>query len=188
MRQVLIVVMVYWLGVGVSSAQRGEDKLVKVEVSENITVNLPQSFQPMTEDQMLRKFESARPPVAAYTSADQRADFSVSTSATRWQSSDLPILKDFYRSSLLELYDEVDFLDEGLREVDGVQVAFFELTSLVKEDENAVVPKPPVQMYTFIQYTIHNEKTLIFTFSSPLRQQSQWQPIAQEIMSSVKLK
>ncbi|MEM9671521.1 MAG: hypothetical protein ACFB15_29460 [Cyclobacteriaceae bacterium] len=165
-----------------------EDKLVPVKVSDEIGVSLPESFQPMTEEQMQRKILSARPPLAAYTSPDQRADFSVSASNTRWQANDLPILKDFYRSSLMELYDDVDFLDEGIRTVDKVQAAFFEFTSVVKEDENAVVPKPPVHTYTFVQYTIHQGKTLVFTFSCPLRQQEQWQPTAQKVMNSVKLK
>ena len=165
-----------------------EDKFIRVEVSEDISVSLPESFQAMTEEQMQRKFLSARPPLAAYTSPDQVADFGISAANTRWQANDLPILKDFYRSSLLELYDEVDFLEEGIRTVDGVEMAFFEFTSVVKEDENAVVPKSPVRTYTYAQYAIHQDKALVFTFSCPLRRQSQWQPTAQKVMTSVKLK
>lgn len=165
-----------------------EDKFIRVDISEEISVNLPESFQPMTEDQMQQKFLSARPPLAAYTSPNQAADFSVSAANTRWRADDLPILKDFYRSSLLELYDEVDFIDEGIRSVDDKQVAFFEFTSVVKQNEDAIAPKPPVHRYTYAQYTIRQNKAIVFTFSCPRQRQSQWQPTAQKVMGSVKLK
>ncbi|WKN46145.1 hypothetical protein [Tunicatimonas pelagia] len=172
----------------ISSFRSVEDTFVRVDISEEISVSLPESFKVMTADQMQQKFLSARPPLAAYTSANQVADFSVSAANTRWRADDLPMLKDFYRSSLLELYDEVDFIEEGIREVDKTQVAFFEFTSVVKQDEDAITPKPPVHRYTYAQYTIRQNKALVFTFSCPRQRQSQWQPIAQKVMESVKLK
>ncbi len=188
MKGVLILTLYYLGSLLTSDFHTVEDKFIRVEISEKISVSLPESFQPMTEDQMRRKFLSARPPLAAYTSANQLADFTVGASNTRWQTTDLPILKDFYRSSLLELYDEVDFIDEGVRSVDDVQVAYFEFTSVVKSDEDALTPKPPVHRYTYAQYTIHQDKALVFTFSCPRQRQSQWQSIAQKVMESVKLK
>ena len=188
MKGVLILTLYYLGSLLTGDVHTTEDKFVRVEVSEEISVSLPESFQPMTEDLMQRKFLSARPPLAAYTSANQLADFTVGASNTRWQTTDLPILKDFYRSRLLELYDEVDFIDEGVRSVADVQVAYFEFTSVVKRDEDALTPKPPVHRYTYAQYTIHQDKALVFTFSCPRQRQSQWQSIAQKVMESVKLK
>lgn len=188
MKNVVAICFCLFLLGSISGFRTAEDKFVRIDISEEITVSLPESFQVMTEDQMQRKFLSARPPLAAYTSPDQVADFGISAANTRWQASDLPILKDFYRSSLLELYDEVDFLDEGIHTVNGSEMAFFEFTSVVKEDENAVVPKSPVRSYTYAQYAIHQDKALVFTFSCPLQRQSQWQPTAQKVMTSVKLK
>ena len=112
MKGVLILTLYYLGSLLTGDVHTTEDKFVRVEVSEEISVSLPESFQPMTEDLMQRKFLSARPPLAAYTSANQLADFTVGASNTRLQTTDLPILKDFYRSSLLELYDEVDFRRE----------------------------------------------------------------------------
>ncbi len=171
-----------------SAFQITEDKFTRIDISEEISVSLPESFQPMTEDQMQQKFLSARPPLAAFTSPDQIADFSVSAANTRWRADDLPILKDFYRSSLLELYDEVDFLEEGIREINGTPVAYFEFTSVVKPDEDAITSKSPVHRYSYAQYTIRQNKAIVFTFSCPRQRQNQWQPIAQKVMESVKLK
>lgn len=188
MKKTLIVLILSLATELFSGFRSYEDKFVKVEVSEDISVSLPQSFQTMTEDQMQRKFLSARPPLAAYTSPDQIADFGVNVSNTRWQTSDLPILKDFYRSSLLELYDEVSFIEEGIHSVNNAEMVFFEFTSIVKADENAAVPKPPVRQYTYVQYTIHEDQALVFTFSCPTRRKEQWQPTAQKIMASIKMK
>ena len=188
MKKIVIVTLLCFATGLFGSFRELEDKFVRVEVSEDIIVSLPESFQKMTEDQMQRKFLSARPPLAAYTSPDQMADFGVNVSNPRWQASDLPILKDFYRSSLLELYDEVDFIEEGIHSVNNADMVFFEFTSLVNEDEDSVVPKPPVQQYTYVQYAIHENKALVFTFSCPTRRKNQWQPTAQKIMASVKMK
>ncbi len=188
MKNALLLISCYFIIAIISGFRPTEDKFIRVDISEEISVSLPESFKVMTADQMQQKFLSARPPLAAYTSPNQLADFSVSAANTRWRADDLPMLKDFYRSSLLELYDEVDFLDEGIREVDNTQVAYFEFTSMIKQDEDAIVPKPPVHRYTYAQYTIRQNKAIVFTFSCPRQRQTQWQPTAQKVMKSVKLK
>ncbi len=84
------------------------DNLVRTEIYEGVSIDLPKSFRPMSEALLQEKYVAARRPLAAYTDPNQQVAFGLNVSNTRWQAEDLAMLKDFYRASLLELYDEVD--------------------------------------------------------------------------------
>lgn len=161
---------------------------VKTEIGEGITMNIPKSFTSMSENQLNEKYYLARKPLAAYISEDQRTDLVVNTSNARWQADDLPMLQNFYRSSIVSLYDEVDFLNEKIESINGKDFAVFEFVSVVREDENALTSKRPIRKYTYIQYTVDKGKTFVFSFSTPAEQQSRWQETARTIMESVKIK
>ena len=164
---------------------------VRTQIYEGVSVSLPKILRPMSEDVLRAKYLTGRRPLAAYTGPNQQVAFGLNTSSTRWQAGDLEVLKDFYRASLLELYDEVDFIKEGVEEVNGRSFAVFEFVSVVRPDEDDTslggAPKP-IRQYTYVQYTVHQNKTWIFNFSVPTRAQAQWQETAQAIMSSVRMK
>lgn len=166
------------------------DQLVRTEIYEGISVELPEPFRPMSEALLQEKYLAARRPLAAYTDPNQQVAFGLNVSNTRWQAGDLAMLKDFFRASLLELYDEVDFIKEEIKEINGQSFAVFEFVSVVRpdEDELSFTNRKPIRQYTYIQYTIHQKKTWIFDFSLPARAQNEWQETAQEMMSSVRMK
>ncbi|WKN32855.1 hypothetical protein PZB74_05790 [Porifericola rhodea] len=162
--------------------------LVKTKIAENIEVGLPSTFMAMSEDVLNQRYLTARKPIAAYTNDKQVVDFTVNTSNTRWQSSDLPILKDFYKASLMELYDEIEFSREEIEEINGKNYVVFEFSSIVKPDENALRAQSPIRRYTRIQYTVQGGKTLVFNFSCPQALQRAWEETAAEIMQSIIIK
>ena len=162
---------------------------VRTDIYEGISVDLPKSFQPMTEAQLQENYLAARRPLAAYTDPNQQVAFGLNVLNTRWQPGDLPMLKDFYRASLLELYDEVKFLTEAVGEVNGQPFAVFEFVLTVRpaEDETSFINQKPIRRYTYVQYTVHQQKTWVFDFSAPARDQSTWQPAARHLMESVRM-
>jgi hypothetical protein len=162
---------------------------VRTEIYEGVSVDLPKSFQPMTEAQLQENYLAARRPLAAYTDPNQPVVFGLNVSNTRWQPGDLPMLKDFYQASLLELYDEVKFLAETVQEVNGQPFAVFEFVSVVRadEDETSFINQKPIRRYTYVQYTVHQQKTWVFDFSVPAQDQSTWQPVARHLMESVRM-
>lgn len=185
MRALLLLSVVF---LTVSSFYQPANDYVKTEVAEGITLSLPRSFIPVPENMIDQKYLSARKPIAAYTSEDQSADLGINTSNARWQADDLPMLQSFYRSSIMALYDEVNFLKEDIAKINGKDFAVFEFVSLVRPAENALATQRPIRKYTYIQYTLHNGKTYVFNFNCPAEQQSQWQETASTIMQSVRIK
>ena len=163
------------------SAFQAVEEFVKTEIYEGVTVKLPKSFRPMSEAVLRRNYLSARPPLAAYTGEDGQVSFGMNTSNTQWQAKDLQMLQNFYRASILELYDEVKFIQDSLATIEGKPFAIFEFVGTVRGEEGVLTSQAPLKNYVYVQYTVYKEKTYVFDFTSPARQQSQWQNTAQRL-------
>lgn len=165
------------------------DNYAKIKVNENITVFLPPNFTPLSQEQINTRQLSSRKPLLFYTDHDFEVDFTVNMSYSLWAKNDLEILKNFYRSTIFNLYSEVNFTQEEIVEINGRNFAKFEFESTVRDDEESFLIKGDVRKYTLILYTIlDNNNTVLISFTCPLRRKEAWQSTAHEIMSRVKVK
>jgi hypothetical protein len=158
-------------------------KLVKTQLTKEVSVSLPVDFTPMTDDDIARRYPSHRKPVAMFTDQSRNVDFGLNTNRTEWKEEDLPMMQKFYKSSIMSLYNKVDFINEEIKEVGKRKFIVLEFTSEVSDPEKA-----PIRKYTLIQYTIAEGNTMIFNFTCNLRQKDEWQPTAHAIMQTVKIK
>ena len=161
------------------------DKLVKVKLNEKVTIYIPENFSSMTKEDMNLRYESYRLPLALYSDESRLIDFGVNRSYSRWQASDLKIMGEFYEASLMELYDKVTFIDKGIKEVNGHQFAFFEFQSTVFPENDF---QDTAKKYSYLMYGLSEETTYLFNFTCDLYLQEEWQPVAQNVMSRIKLK
>ncbi len=162
-------------------------KMVKTKIGENITFSIPEILTPMSDDDIISKYVSAKKPLAAYIDANRVVDFSINESISFWQSEDLELLKSFYKSSIQNLYDEIVIIREEIVEINKRPYVVFEFTSSIKGDGESIVNKSDINKYNFIQYTIVNGKTTLLNFSCPFRDRSYWKPLVDDMMSSIKI-
>jgi hypothetical protein len=134
-----------------------------------------------------QRYPSVRAPLAAYTNLDRTIDFSVNISATRWPDTNLELAQKFFKSSLMSMFDRVEIIDEGIREVNKKRFIFFEFDSRVNGTRQEGF-QDPVLKYTYIQYLIEPGKTLVFTFNCSRRDKQDWQETARTRMKSIKVK
>lgn len=160
-------------------------KLTTTKVSDNIKVKVPQEFAPMTEEDKAQRYESSRRPIALFTSPDRIADFGVNRAYTVWQESDLEMLQEFYEATIIELYDKVEFYSKGIKEINGKRFVYFEFASVVYPENEF---QRNIAKYTYLMYGLNKGTTYIFNFTSEKNAMNQWQPIAKEVMASIKLK
>ncbi len=85
------------------------------------------------------------------------------------------------------MYSEVKFIREEVTALNGREFLIFEFTSSVKDDDKKKNKLAPIQKYTIVQYTIENDKLLIFTFNCPVTLKPEWQTTANKIMRSIKI-
>ena len=173
---------------------QGPAPLVKVKVGRSIKLMLPQNMRPMSKEEINNKYLSSRAPLAMYTTQDSRIDFGIKTSNSRFATNDLPLAAQFYRANLVGLYDSVNFLREEIEVINDRQFLVFEFNSMVMPEEgslSALVGNSsgkPVNMYTYIQYTLVNNQVVVFNFSCPQVYQDKWRTAAWHIMHSLKIK
>ena len=166
----------------------GQDPMTKVLVQEQIELQIPQEFIEMNAQDIRNKFISYKQPLAGYTTMDRRVDLIINVNPTPWMDQDIQLLQEFYRSNILNLFDEVNFMQEEVRNINGRDYAVFEFISTVKGDPNSFRNQAAVVDYTWVQYTIKDQQAYVFTFHCPAQLKNRWQPTATEIMTSLQFK
>ncbi len=153
-------------------------KLRPQKIAEGVTVSLPSDFVPMSDNDIAQRYPSTKKPLAMYTSLDRVVDFGVNESKATFPGSDLNILKEFYQSTILSLYNKVDFMQKGvIQPIKKRDYIVFEFTSEIDK----------TYKYTYLQYALINNKVFIFNFSCPQEYKDKWQETAKAIMQTVKL-
>jgi hypothetical protein len=163
-------------------------RLVKTKVSDDISVMLPKDFVPMGELDFSQRYPSVRKPIGAFTNPEHEVDFSVNISATSWPDNDLEIAKQFFKSSVMNMFDRVEMINEGIQEVNGKRLIYFEFESRIKGDRSALGLDEPVLKYSYLEYLVEPRRTVVFSFNCPRRLREDWQPTADKVMKSIKIK
>ena len=163
-------------------------KLVKIKVNDVITVYIPREWRPMDELDVVQRYPSVRAPIAAYTNEERSADFSVNVSATQWPDHDVLIAQKFFKAGLMNMFDRVEMIDEGIREDHGKNFIYFEFESRINGNRRAEGLADPVLRYTYIQYLLESERALVFSFSCARRERENYQETAREMMQKLRVK
>ncbi|WP_448518078.1 hypothetical protein [Rhodoflexus sp.] len=158
----------------------------KIKLAEAIFAQVPEDFRPMTDDEIAQRYFTYRKPVALFTDRRAVVSFGLNVSTTSWKYEDLPILKSFYKSSIMEMFTNVTMLNEEITTINGRKYAVFEFISEVRSDPKAIISRPAIVNYTYILYTVIGESVYIVNFTCPSSVRKEWQPIAHAIMKTIK--
>ncbi len=164
-----------------------KDKLVKVKLTKDIIVHLPADFVPMTDDDLASKYFTYRKPTAMYTNPDRVVDFGLNITETRWRQSDLPLLQKFYKSGIGKMYTKVNFLQDTIATINNRDYVVFEFISELTDDDANAVQRGTTKQYSYIQYTVKENRVHVFNFTCPSQIRSKWQDTAREIMQTIKI-
>ena len=175
------------LVVALTTTILAQEKLVKTKVNEDISMLIPATFNSMSDGERISKFVSSRTPIAVYTSEDRTIDFGINTNIMPWIEGDEEKLRSFYKGTYETLFDEVNYLQDTIRMINGKKFIVFEFVSTL-EEENAFSGTKKSSYYSYIQYTSYNDQILIFNFGCKPRQMRDWQPAAMQMMESIKVK
>ncbi len=163
-------------------------KLVRVKINDEISIKVPEEFSVVPLGEVRNRSVHFRQPLALYTDTQNEVDLAFNQNPTRWREADIDILKDFYKSNILSLYDDVEFIREEVLDIRGKKFAVFEFISSIKGDKNSIRNTTALRKYTYIQYTVHNGSTLVCNLTSTVRSKGRWAGIAHEIMQSIAFK
>ena len=162
-------------------------KLRKTSVGKNITVGVPDGFQPLPDDGIAAKYPAPRKPLAVFSNPSGRVDFSVAQKPTTFSNRDYGLLLKIYKASIQNMYSKVQFLREDIRTVNKRDFVALEFVSTVTDNRRGS-NLAPIRKYQFVQYAIEGDQLYVFTFVAPAEEQAQWQPTAQAVMASISMK
>ncbi|MDJ1500407.1 hypothetical protein [Xanthocytophaga agilis] len=180
--KIFLLVLTAW-GIGF----QGVPKLKKTKLTEQITVSLPEDFHPMTDDEIAAKYFVARKPTASFSSADRVADFSFNQTTTPGRQQDLAMLKDFFKSGIRSNFTKVDFIQEGVVQINERDFVVLEYTAELRDEDPNSANKGVTRQYSYIVYTTIRNKVNVMAFNCPVQVKERWQPIAKEVMNSIKI-
>lgn len=163
-----------------------QEKMVTHKINDEISYVVPESFNLMSKGDRIEKYVSSREPLAMHASVDGEINYGVNWNPMQWMDGDEQMIHDFYKASILSMFDQVEFIQNEIKEINGKKFVVFEFISMLRT-ENAFSNKSS-RNYTYIQYTSYNEQVLLFNFACKARLMNQWQPVANDIMNSVKVK
>jgi hypothetical protein len=166
-------------------------QMEKVKVADALNTfqfEIPVDFFQMSEADKSAKLESYRRSIAAYTDRNRETDFGINRAFSKFQEEDLSLLQEFYRSTIMNLYNVVSFEQDTIREINGRRFVVFEFDSEVNDDERTFSRGQKIQKYAYVMYTIVNDNTVVLNFQSPLREKRRWKDTARQIMNSVVIK
>lgn len=164
------------------------EKGIKTKITDGITVTLPATLVPMTPDDIVMRYPSVRAPLGAFTNLNRDADFSVNISATQWPDSDIELAAQFFKSGIINLYDRVDMIHEGIHVVNKKKFIFYEFESRVNGNRLKEGERQPIFRYAYVQYYIEKGRTLVFTFSCPKDHRPEWQETARAMMKTIRIR
>ncbi|MEO1254808.1 MAG: hypothetical protein AAFY41_07985 [Bacteroidota bacterium] len=161
--------------------------LVKIGPEQNISMKIPDSFMSMTDQDRMKQVYSTKVPLAMYANESQEVLLGVNYNIMQWTEKDTDLVYGFYKASVNNLFDEVEFIQDEIKEINGRTFIVFEIIGSIRGD-NTFSTKAAQKNYSYIQYTSWNDQVLLFNFSCKNRLRNQWEGIAKEIMESIKIK
>ncbi|XOV93269.1 MAG: hypothetical protein ACFHWX_00885 [Bacteroidota bacterium] len=173
--------------VGSSSLLHAQQPLEKVQINKAISLLVPKNFILMSKSDQINKYVSTKEPLVMYTSEDRNIDFGITLTNLGWATGDLDLLMQFYVSSIKNLYTEVAFSQQEVREINGRQFIVLEFVSKVTDESTVFGGNKSTSKYTYIQYTLFRNQVMLFNFSSPAYMRDRWQDAAKTMMESVKI-
>ena len=105
---------------------------VKVGPDDNISLKVPQNFIQMTDQDRMDKVYSSKVPLAMFTNESQDATFGINYNIMQWTENDTELIYGFYKASINNLFDKVQFVKDEIKEINGRQFIIFEFVAFMK--------------------------------------------------------
>lgn len=162
-------------------------KSVKVGPEEKINLKIPDTFIRMTDQDRMKQVYSTKVPLAMFANETKEALLGINYNIMQWTEGDTELIYGFYKASINNLFDEVEFIQDEITEINGREFIVFEIIGSIKND-NVFSSKGVQRNYSYIQYTSWKDQVLLFNFSCNARLMNQWQEVVKEMMQSITIR
>jgi len=117
----------------------------------------------------------------------QEVTLGINYNIMQWTESDTDLIYGFYKASINNLFDEIEFIQDQTTTINGRKFLVFEFIGTIKND-NQFSSRSLSKNYSYIVYTSWKDQVLLFNFSCKARLKNEWESTARQIMESIKIK
>jgi len=143
-----------------------------------IEILVPKGWKPMSEDLIKIKYPGAKPPKYVLSDVSGGISLAFNPTESRATQEQIETYKGFLKTSLESAFEDEEWIDEGIKEINGRKVGFFKLIT------NTASGKIYNQMF----FTDLDGKLLIISFNVVENKMKDWKSAADDIMNSLTLK
>jgi hypothetical protein len=142
-----------------------------------VELMVPAEFKPVTVEMMDKKYPGKQPDLVL---SDDNAEVNIVASRTNQllQSSQMEAYKDFMIASLKKSHPDAQWLDNGVKTINGKRVGYFKMLSNVADQK----------IFVYYFFTDMDGRALIMTFNCTEKLLPAWKQAADNIVSSLKVK
>jgi hypothetical protein len=142
-----------------------------------VELMVPVEFRPMTVEVMDKKYPDQQPDVVL---TDDDAEVNIVASRTKQllEGSQMEAYKDFMIASLKKSHPDAQWLDSGVKTINGKRVGYFKMLT------NAADQK----VFVYYFFTDMDGRALIMTFNCTEKLLPTWKDTADSIVASLKVK
>lgn len=147
-------------------------------LNDRLELKIPKALGIMSEGMIQIKYPSERRPTLVYT--NETGGINVALNLTQNQANQ-DILQAYYDnmvSTFKQIYPSATWKGKGIKEINGRSVGFLEL----------ITPAIDTEIYNLMFFTDLDGKLLLCTFNCTIENVDEWNPVAHEILNSIRVK
>jgi hypothetical protein len=145
-------------------------------IANKLEIEIPITFDKMSEDVLQKKYPSTNPPQIAYTNDKTTINIAFSETLNAIKDEQIPQAKDSLKNAIKA--NAKAWYDDGALKVNGKNVAYLDFLSQAID----------CKIYNHMMMMEVDNKLVIISFNCLEKDKQDWQPIAREIMNSIKVK
>jgi hypothetical protein len=147
-------------------------------LNNRIEIKIPKGFEIMKEDMLKLKYPMERRPTLVYTDVTGGINVAFNLTASRASQEQLEAYKDNFINAFKTMHPTAEWKDSGIKEINGRKTGYLELVTQAMD----------TKIYNLMFFTDLDGRLLLCTFNCTEKSIKEWEPLAKEIMQSLKIK
>ena len=154
-------------------------KLEKINLLDNkLEILIPKQLSVMSEEMWTLKYKRNIRPILVLTDEEGEVNFLADDTQIASTENGIDSFKNFHINSMKEKRPDLEFLEDGIKTINGIKVGYFKFLSQAIDQK----------VFNYYFFIVIEEKIILFSFNCIEKLQSTWEKSADEIVSSIFIK
>lgn len=151
---------------------------VKPLLNNKIELKIPKDFQIMSKEMLEKKYPRNNPPTLVFTNESGGINVGLNHTQSKATQGEIEMYRDALVRTFKSNFPNAKWKDSGIKEINRKNVGYMEV----------ITPAADGKIYNLMFFTNVDGRLLICSFNCMEKNIPEWEPVAKEIMNSLKVK